>query len=274
MQSPLPAGYWQSERSHWCRTTAERFWSSLWTTRRVSVETRAGRQRRCLEDTEGARVKWGEDAFMFHGKWHFLSNSNNQPLSIKKERKNVKKSSFISSYSLCDPVTPLLLPWPCFVLWPFFHAWLPPRPAARLWPLGKHESDRHENAVTALGEAEWLAVPFMRTGSHLTHQASSGSNRLHTQIVKIRPPPPFRKTKSLTVDNAINSFQGRLSFLETHHPCQWWCDMTDSGGPFVSGRKSFRPHSWYTEIPTMGSRWVVFSMVLSSRGKALSEARL
>lgn len=38
VQSPLSAGCCQSERSHWCRTTAERFWSSLWTTGRVGVE--------------------------------------------------------------------------------------------------------------------------------------------------------------------------------------------------------------------------------------------
>lgn len=37
VQSPLSAGCCQSERSHWCRTTAERFWSSLWTTGRVGV---------------------------------------------------------------------------------------------------------------------------------------------------------------------------------------------------------------------------------------------
>lgn len=73
VQSPLPAGYWQSERSHWCRTTAGRFWSSLWTTRRVSVETQSrktaalfGRHWRC--------------SCWFHVKWHFLSNSKNHPL--------------------------------------------------------------------------------------------------------------------------------------------------------------------------------------------------
>lgn len=45
----LSAGCWESERARRCSGTTQRFWSSLWTTRRVSLEGEGWKQQICYD---------------------------------------------------------------------------------------------------------------------------------------------------------------------------------------------------------------------------------
>lgn len=64
----LSAGNWESERVRGCSATTERFWSSLWTARRVSLEQQIHCDRAC-ESTVVTEYRYSIWCYLFYSFW-------------------------------------------------------------------------------------------------------------------------------------------------------------------------------------------------------------